>query len=456
MKKPCWIVLLALAGCAAPAHEKPAYLVPELQASGTARLADISIDRWWTLFGDPALEQRVDEALARNADLESALARVREARATLDAVAAGQAPTLDANAAAGKTDRSGASFRKYSFSLDATYDADLWGRLSSSTSAARHQLLATEWARAAVEWSLTASVAQTHFELGAVDRQIEVSEAVRASRARTVELRRREHAAGAGSEFDLRRAEAELAAAESTLAGLGRSRAALDSVMTLLLGRSAQEVSALPRVEFDESKPLVNALPRGAAAELLVRRPDVRRSEAQLAAAHASIDAARAATLPALRLTGSLGSDARTLSDLFSGPGALWSIAAGITQPIFDGGRLKARVREEEARSEQALAAYRKVVATAVVDVREAYANLDLTHQAFQAERDRVESLTRAHRLAQRGHAAGALSSLDLLDAERNLYQAQLQQVGAYRDRLVGQVAAYKALGGGYHTGSAL
>ena len=193
-----------------------------------------------------------------------------------------------------------------------------------------------------------------------------------------------------------------------------------------------------------------SVLPQGEAADLLVRRPDIRQAEAQLAAANASIDAARAATLPSIRLTGVVGSDANTVSNLFSGPSAIWSLGASLAQPIFDGGRLRSRVKEEEARGEQALASYRKVVATAVADVREAYANLDLTEQAFQAERSRVVSLARAHELARRGHGGGALSYLDLLDAERNLYQAQLDQVGAYRDQLVGQVAAFKALGGGY------
>lgn len=138
------------------------------------------------------------------------------------------------------------------------------------------------------------------------------------------------------------------------------------------------------------------------------------------------------------------------MSDLFSGPAAIWSLGASLAQPLFDGGRLRARVGEEQARGEQSLSNYRKVVATAVADLREAYANLDLTEQAFIAERNRVVSLSRAHDLAQRGHGAGALGYLDLLDAERNLYNAQLQQVSAYRDQLIGQVSAFRALGGGY------
>lgn len=451
-KKHCIVLALAaLTGCGAlPDRQAPAFAVPELPPSRSAQLADIAIDRWWTLFGDPALERLMDEALARNADLESALARVREARATLNVARAGQSPTLDTVAGSARVHDSGKTFSSHQFSLEAGYDADLWGRLSSATKAARHQLLATEWARASVEWSLSASLAQAYFELGAVERQIVVSRGVRASRAGTLELRRREHAAGAGSEFELRRAQAELGAADSALASLGRSRAQLQTALTLLLGRAPQEMADIAVLPLDEHMPLLTLLPQGAAAELLVRRPDVRQSEAQLAAAHASIDSARAATLPSLRLSGTLGSDAQSLSNLFSGPAAVWSLGAALAQPIFDGGRLKARVGEEEARAAQALAGYRKVVATAVVDVLEAYANLDLTQQAFEAERERVASLTRAHDLAHRAHAAGALGNLDVLDAERNLYQAQLEQVGAYRDRLIGQVAAFKALGGGY------
>jgi multidrug efflux system outer membrane protein len=154
--------------------------------------------------------------------------------------------------------------------------------------------------------------------------------------------------------------------------------------------------------------------------------------------------------LPALRLTGSIGSDARSISDLFSGPAFIWSIAASATQSIFDGGRLQAQVREGEARGDQELAAYRKAVAAAVVDLREAYANLDITEQALAAERNRVAALARARELAQLGYDSGAFSYLDLLDAERNWYQAQLEQVDAYRDQLFGQIATFKALGGGY------
>lgn len=462
----------ALTGCAGLTDKvrltlnPGATTVPAIAPSTSASVrTGLSIDRWWTLFGDANLDRLMEEALRRNEDLESAIARVREAQANLDIAAAAQSPTLDLQTQTGKSQQSTVSSmplppnvdRRASstrIQLSAGYELDLWGRLAAGTTAARQQLLATEWARASVEWSLTARVAEAYFGLAAVDRQLEISEAVRASRTATLDLRRREQKEGAGNEFDMRRAEAEVTGTDSTIASLHRSRIALDRALTALLGRTPAEIVAgnLPRAPLDERKPLEAVLPQGSAGEFLVRRPDIRQAEAQLAAGNASIEAARAATLPSVRLSGALGTDARSIGNLFSGPGMIWSLFAGVSQSIVDGGKLKARVRQEEARTEETLASYRKTVAGAVLDVREAYATLDAAHQQYEAERDRVASLARAREIAKLGFDAGALNQLDLLDAERNWYQAQLNQVTAYKDRLTAQVAAYKALGGGYAT----
>ena len=474
--KAALAAVLLLAGCSSklPSTVTPdasVTTIPVLAPAKSARVdGALSIDRWWKRFGDAQLERLMDEALARNEDLDSAVARVREARASLAVARAAQSPTLDANTRASRAqqselgatplprgvDREASSYR---LSLDAGYEVDLWGRLAAGTAAARHQLLATEWARSAVEWGLTARLAEAYFSLAAVDRQIQISEAMRASRHATLQLRQREHAAGAGTEFDLRRAEAELAGTDATLASLARSRSSYERALTLLLGRTPVEIAAAPvsRIALDEGTTLSPVLPGGAASELLLRRPDIRQAEADLAAANANIEAARAATLPSVRLTGSLGSDARSMADLLSGPAAIWSIAASIAQPLIDGGRLDAQVQQQHARAGQALASYRKVVTTAVLDVQDAYATLDSTQQAYVAGRERAAALARARHLARLGYENGVLSYLDLLDAERNWYQAQLDQVGAYRDQLIGQVGAYKALGGGFnHTGSSL
>jgi multidrug efflux system outer membrane protein len=462
---------VALSGCASTLSpvqkavpDSRTTSITALTPSRTAVLKPgLSIDRWWTLLGDTSLDVLMDEALERNADLEVALARVREARANLEVSRAARSPAVDAKFQNGRNQQSAVSTpalppgadrlsSTHSAALAASHEIDLWGKLSASAAAVRQQLLAAEWAHASIEWSLTSSVAETYLELAAVDRQIEISDAVREGRAATLRMRKFEHEIGAGSEFDVRRAEAELTATEVTLASYARQRAGLERMLIALLGRSPAQIATgtLTRTRLDERKSREVVLPHSAAADLLIRRPDIRQAEAQLAAANFNVEAARAATMPSLRLTGSLGSDTRSLSDLFSGPGAIWSIAASATQSLFDAGRQKSQVRAEQARAEQMLADYRKVIALAVGELREAYEVLDITHQGLRAERERASALTRAKDLAQFGYDNGAYSYLDVLDAERNLYQAQLSGVTACRDRLLGQVAVLKALGGGY------
>lgn len=438
--------------------------VPEIApAASVVVRKGLAIERWWTVFGDAALERLMDEALAHNEDLESAVARVREAQAVLQVTRAGQSPTVDAQVKGSRQRQSevGATpippglnnpTGSLNIGLTAGYEVDLWDKLSSATAAARSQLLATEWAHASVQWGLTARVAEAYFGLAAVDRQIEISESVREGRRATLVARQRELAAGAGSEFDLRRAEAEVSSADATLASLARTRVNLERTLTLLLGRTPEAIAAgtLERRALDERMAPSAVLPEGEVAHLLSRRPDVRQAEAQLAAANFSIEAARAATLPSFRLSGTLGNDVRSIGNLLSPAALVWSLVTSVTQPIVDGGKLKAKVAEEQARAEQAVAGYRKAVGAAVADVREAYASLDLTDQALQAETARAASLAKAREMAALGYDAGALTYLDLLDADRNWHQARLQQVTAHRDRLIGQVAAFKALGGGH------
>ena len=458
--------LLALAGCATPqaGTERPgigAAALPLLQPGAGARAeAGLSIERWWTLFDDPALNRLIEQALNDNHDLAIAAARVREARARLDEVQGSRLPTLDLQQQDGRARQSAdgslppgvpLTASRHQVSLVARHELDLWGRLSSSRDAAQSRLLAQEWARASIAWSLSAHLAEAHFSLRAVQRQIELSEAVRRTRATSLALRQRELSAGIANEFDLRRAEAELATTDGTLAALQRQHLALQATLALLTGGPLAAIvstQAQP-APLDPARPYTVRLPQGPAADRLLRRPDVRRAETLLAAAQADIAAARAATLPGISLSGSVGSDARSMSNLLNAPGFVWSLAGSFTQNLFDGGQAGARVTQADARADAALAEYRQVVLGAVTELREAYAALDVTQQAEQAASARVRAMERAHELARLGHASGALGYLDLLDAERNRQQAQLDEVSARRARLLGQVAALKALGGG-------
>jgi len=458
--------LLTLAGCAGTQTTTPESAryaaLPALTPSASALpRADLSIDRWWLVFGDVHLNALVEQAVALNTDLELALARVREAQAGIEAARSRQRPTLDARVESQRsrastvgaqpvppgTDRHATS---HGVSLVAGYELDLWGQLSQQTQAARARLLASEWARASTEWSLTAQVAETYFALVAVDRQIDISAAVRDSRITTLKLRQREIDAGAGNEFELRRAEAEVTSAEATLAQLNRQRVSLERALALLAGQTPETVRAIARATLDESRLETAQLPQAGVERLLQRRPDIQQAEASLLASNADVAAARAGAYPRLSLSGAVGHDARSLSDLFSGPSLLWSLAGSVTQNLFDGGRVQSQVKAEQAREQQAQIGYRKAVAGAYFDLREAYQALDHTQQAYHAEGARVAALTRAREIALTGFGVGAISYLDVLDAERNLYQARLSRVDAHRDRLTAQVAIYKALGGGY------
>lgn len=458
------LLTLLLAACAATTpsrHDTGAAAgpLPALApADAAVAVSGLAIDRWWTLFDDPALDALVEQTLRHNHDLAAAAARVQQARAQLDAARGAALPSLDlqlqhargrqpAYALPPGADRTSA---QHSAALSAGVELDLWGRLAAGTDAARQRLLAHTWARAALQWSLTAQVAEAHVSLRALMRQAEIAEAVTASRARSLDLRQREHAAGAASEFEWRRAQAELAASEASLASLRRQQLALESALALLSGRPLDTLDAgTPPAPLDLAAPFELRLPAGDAAAYIVRRPDLRQAEARLAAARADIAAARAATLPAVRLSGAVGSDAQSLSRLFDGPGFVWSIAVAATQSLFDGGQTSARLAEADARADEALADYRKTVLAAVLEVREAYAALALNDQSLRAAQQRVDALDRAHRLAQRGVDAGAIGRLDLLDAERNAFQARLDAATAVRDRLLGQIDAFRALGGG-------
>jgi outer membrane protein, multidrug efflux system len=460
------LMALALAGCAsgpqppAAGAALDAGSLPKLQMAASAEVRPLSIERWWTVFGDPELDRRIDEALQRNHDLAFAAARLREARARLDEVRGTRRPQLAVQVEHARG-RQGADFlppgadlvgSEHQAALVGRYELDLWGRLAAGADAASERWRSEAWARAAVEWGLSAQIAESHFGLRALERQLEIGDAVRASRLTTAQLRQREYAAGAVGEFDLRRAEAELASADATLAGLRRKRATLEHTLALLSGRPLGSIgdSDAPARPLDPAQRFLPLLPQGDAAALLLARPDVRQAEAALAAANADVQAARAATLPAVSLSGAVGSDVRSLSRLFDGPGFVWSLALSASQTLFDGGQLTSRVTQADARAEGAAAQYRKTVLAAVLELREAYAALDISEQAESAQRQRVIALERARRIAAAGHTRGALTYLDLLDAERNAFQAQLDEVGARRDRLVSQVAAFKALGGGY------
>ncbi len=459
---------LFLAGCAVgPDYVRPSQLMSSAWSKAAASdpetvlPTDKAGERWWSLYADPVLDQLVEEALANNADIQVAAARVLEARAVAGTVDADLYPALSAGYAANRSKSTLLGSmpqpadlpriqNSYRATLDASYEIDLWGKLRRASEAARADLFAASAARDAVRLSLSAGVAQQYFALLASDAQVKVAERTAASRVETLKLFHQRLEAGVLSEFDLRRAEAEEAATRSQLAALLLERERAETALTVLLGRSPREVleGTVIRGTPGALPPLT--VPAGLPSDLLLRRPDLQEAEQKLIAANARIGAARAQYFPSIGLTAYSGGESVAFSKLFTGPAGIFSFVVSLAQPIWNAGRIGFAVDAAEARREQALAQYKQAVANAFKDVRDALAAQTAVRAALAAETTRALALEKALQAAHQRFDAGIASRLDVLDVERNLLAAELARIDAERAQRAALAGLFKALGGGW------
>ena len=466
------IVAALLAGCAVgPDYQRPDIELPqawrtspasEASTAASTRSADSAGEHWWSLYADPVLDEMIDEALVHNDDAAIATARVLEARAIAGIVDADLYPSISAGFSGNRTQSTlKGSFphpadlpriqNNYRATLDVSYEADLWGKYRRASEASRADLFAAESARDSVRLSLTAQVAQQYFALIAADAQVAVEQRTLITRSETLSLFSRRLQAGMLSEFDLHQAEAELATTRSQLAILTQARERTESALLLLLGRS-------PRAMMDERvsrgspvalKDIV--IPAGLPSDLLLRRPDLKEAEQKLVAANARIGAARARYFPSIGLTTFLGSESVSFSSLFSGPTGIFQFAAAISQPLWNTGSISFGVEAAEARRDQALAEYRKAVASAFKDVRDALSLQRAARETLDAETVRAAALEKALKQAQLRYDAGLTSRLEVLDVERNLLIAELARIDSERARKAALADIFKALGGGWN-----
>ena len=457
--------LMVLSACASSGAKPPKSLgeLPTTWAAPDGRVAASFDQAWWKIYGDPQLDRLVEEALAQNTNLTLAVARVDEARAQLGITRANQAPSVDANFTRSRTQSSESSSmplppgtarerNDYRATLDVSYELDLWGRLSHTTDAARADLLASEAARETVRITLAADVVQGYFALRAYDEQIAATQRSLATRSEWLGLQKLRLDEGVISEFDYRQLEAEVAASHAQLPTLELQRGQQEHALAVLLGRSPKAIydGAVARDNAADNAPLALVVPSGLPSELLLRRPDLIAAEQRMVAADARIAAARTAHFPSISLTGYLGSESAVLRNLFSGPAGIWSLAAAIAQPIFAGGKLQAGINAAEARERQALAQYQLAIQTAFKEVRSAILGQTKMRERFEAEERRVVALRQALHLARLRYDNGVASQLDVLDAERNLLNAEQGRAEAQRAQRAAVADLFKALGGGW------
>jgi len=461
------LMILGLATLLAACAMGPNYKRPEVKAPAAFRgqpaqpdaksLADLA---WWDLYRDPVLEKLIRTALQQNYDVKIALARVEEFRAAAGIAGFGSIPQVSAGAGGSRSristvgptplPASAKPVRStYNAGVDISYEIDLWGRVASLQAAARADFLASEFARDTTRVAVMSSVASAYFALRALDQQLYVTARTVGTREKFLELTRAQFRRGVVSGLDVNRAEASLATARAAIPQLKSQLAQTENLLQILLGENP---APIVRADATDAQffPAPPEVPVGLPASLLERRPDLRQSESALMGSNARMMAVKASLFPTISLTGSLGSQSAALTDLFTGPAKTWSFGLGLLQPIIDANRNKYQVQIYTAREQQAMLHYQQTVAQAFREVSDALAAREGYGLTLLALDEQIAALRAAREQVMKRYAAGYSSYFEVIDAERILFDAELQRVQAYSNTLTSLVQLYKALGGGW------
>jgi len=449
------VAALALAACT-PHYTLPPTATPDAVRPG----GEVVVAKdWWKAFGDPVLDRLIDDAFAASPTLEQAVARVNAAEARLGISRSPQLPSVDAGLAGAKQQlstetnpQSPASFSVYQGSLTAAWEIDLWGRVRNEVAASRADLIGAESGREAVRLSLAARVAQTYFQLRALDAQLETTRLTVDSRVNSYRLREKRFLGGMTSELDLRQAESELESARAQLPDLLTAIGSTEGALAELVGTSPRDLFAAgaPRGKSIDAIPVPPAVPEALPSDLLNRRPDIREAEEGLRAAQARVAAAQAAWFPRIGLTGAWGGESLAFGDLFTGAARTWTFAGSLTMPLFNNGLTAAQVDLASATERNAAANYRATVIRAFSDVRNALIAKQQAAYRSSSREQTVSALRRQARLATLRYDNGYTNYLEVLDAERALFSAELALADARRLHLSAAVDLYRALGGGW------
>ncbi|MGO9424313.1 MAG: efflux transporter outer membrane subunit [Steroidobacteraceae bacterium] len=460
-----WLLTCALlAGCAVgPDYHRPPLDVPAQYRDATPAAAGAAEDAvsvgdsgWWEVYSDPDLQALLATAITNNYDVKIAVARIEEARAQLGSQRLNYLPQLSVDAAAGRTKASEYAelrgfpriYNEAQVQILASYQIDLWGQLRRATEAARANLLASQYAKRAVAVTLVASVASAYFDLISLDSQLEITRHTVVDREKFLELTHAQHERGYGTGLDVATAEADLAAARATVPDLERRIAQTEDEISVLIGKNPGPVT---RAHYGEAVP--EAPPRpppGLPSRLLERRPDVAQAEQELVAANAQIGVAKAALFPNISLTGSAGSLSVPFNNLFSAPAAEWSAGVSLIQPLLSAQSNLYQVELADATKRAVLYQYEKTVQTAFQDVADALVAYTKYGEQEREQARQVDALRRAREIALARYRIGYASYFDVIQADRDLFAAQLALAQAYADNLSALVQLYSALGGGW------
>ncbi len=457
------VSLLTGSGMGQKKYERPAVKTPDVFRGantvlppGTNSVGDL---KWFEVFKDEALQELIRTAMVQNYDLRATVARINAERANLGLARSNQFPQFEAGADAtitrtsrdgqGLTVTQGGRARSIGrvFLNLLTFELDIWGRLRQETKAARAELRASEEDRKAVMTTVVSDVAAGYFSLLELDSELDIAKHTLSTRENSLHLIKLREQGGVATMLDVRQAEELVYQASQRIPDTERLIEQTENQISLLLGNNPGSISRGQPLSQQQELPSV---PPGLPSSLLERRPDIRSAEENLEAQHALVYAAKAAYFPRISLTGLFGFQSNQLSNLFTGPNKSWSFVPQITQPIFTAGRLKSNVKFAQAQRELAVVQYQQAIQSAFREVSDALVQYRKEKEIRAQQELLVTTLRDRSRLAYLRYQGGVDSLLNALDADRDLFDAELSLAQTKRNELLSMVQLYKALGGGW------
>ncbi|MFO1414477.1 MAG: efflux transporter outer membrane subunit [Burkholderiales bacterium] len=454
----CVTVAALAAGCTVgPDYTKPAVDVPPAWRIDYAQAKDVANTRWWEQFGDPVLTELIDSALANNRDLVVAASRVDAFVGNLVATRSAFYPQVNysGDASRNRTTAVGVSplppgadpyYALYNAALGASWQLDLFGRVRRLTEAAQAQVYATEQGRRGVVLSVVTSMATSYIGLRALDRQLEISQQTAQNNLDTLRIFELRHKGGVVSKLELAQVQSQYQQALASIPQIEQSIAAQENFIAVLQGKNPYPI---PRGKPIEAL-AIPGIPGNLPSTLLERRPDILLAEQNLIAANANIGATKALYYPQFSLAASYGSVSAALSNFLTGPAAAWTLAAGVTGPLFNAGQTAGQVQSAEADTAGAVATYQQTVFNAFRETNDALVGVVKKRDESAAQRQRVTALREYARLSRVRFNNGYAGYIETLYAENELFAAELAAVRTYADQYTQIVAVYKAMGGGW------
>lgn len=454
----CGIFAALLMGCVTvgPDYQRPAVDTPARWRFEAKEAHDLANTPWWEQFKDPALNTLVRTALNENQDLLIAAARVEEFFGRYFSTRGDQYPSAGGNADAfrqrlsekGLTRIDGRDnpYNQYETLLNAGWEIDFWGKFRRATEAARAELLGTEEARRTVALTLVSAVATAYVDIRALDKQLAITQRTAGSRRDTLEIFRLRFRNGIISEVDLSQAESEYEDAVARIPDIERAIGQTENALSVLLGRTP---GGIPRgLSLDEL--ILPAVPAGLPSDLLERRPDIRQAEQLLIAANARIGVAKSLYFPTISLTGALGTVSTDLSNLFTSASRTWNYGVPVSVPLFTAGRIGGEVKAAEAAQQQAILNYQQSVLIAFREVDDALLDRGKSVERLDALGRQLKALQNYARLARLRYDEGYTSFLEVLDADRSLFNVELSYTSGQNTLFRSLINIFKSMGGGW------